>query len=233
VIFVTVGTQLAFDRLITAVDEWAGAAAGREVFAQIGPSRLQPRHIQHAQFVTPEECSERMLAAKAIVAHAGVGTILTALEIGKSLLVMPRRAALGEHRNDHQLATAHRFAELGTIKVAFDQAELPLRLDELDRVAPQPRISPSAPDDFVAGLRAFIVGQPLLPAASEATRTRSGVKRIGRRAKASQQRPALEVSGGEALEVSGGERPAGDEADLAVDRSGAALESRSALESRY
>jgi UDP-N-acetylglucosamine transferase subunit ALG13 len=110
VIFVTVGTQVAFDRLITAVDEWAGAAVGREVFAQIGPTRLRPRHIEYAPFVSPQECTERMLAAKAIVAHAGMGTILTALEMGKPLLVMPRRAALGEHRNDHQLATAHRFA---------------------------------------------------------------------------------------------------------------------------
>ena len=101
-----------------------------------------------------------MLAAKAIVAHAGMGTILTALEMGKPLLVMPRRAALGEHRNDHQLATAHRFAELGRVNVAFDETELPLRLDELDGVAAQPRISASAPDDFVARVRAFIVGQP-------------------------------------------------------------------------
>ena len=49
-----------------------------------------------------------MDAAAAIVAHAGMGTILTALETGKRLLVMPRRAALGEHRNDHQLATVSR-----------------------------------------------------------------------------------------------------------------------------
>jgi UDP-N-acetylglucosamine transferase subunit ALG13 len=171
VIFVTVGTQLTFDRLITAIDGWAGAAPGREVFAQIGPSRLRPRHIQHAQFVSPEECRERLLAADAIVAHAGMGTILTALEMGKPLLVMPRRAALGEHRNDHQLATAQRFAELGRIKVAFDETELPLRLDELDRLAAQPRISPYASDEFVAALRAFIVGPsaPMVPAAPAVT----------------------------------------------------------------
>jgi UDP-N-acetylglucosamine transferase subunit ALG13 len=164
-IFVSVGTQLPFDRLITAVDAWAGAAADREVFAQIGPSRLELRHIQHAQFVSPKECRERMLAADAIVAHAGMGTILTALEMGKPLLVMPRRAALGEHRNDHQLATAHRFAELGRVKVAFDETELPLRLDVLDRIHAQPRISPYASDEFLAALGAFIHGRPLLPAA--------------------------------------------------------------------
>jgi UDP-N-acetylglucosamine transferase subunit ALG13 len=166
VIFVSVGTQLAFDRLVTAVDEWAAVAPEREVFAQIGPSRLSPRHIEHAQFVSPQECTERMLAAKAIVAHAGIGTILSALEMGKPLLVIPRRAALGEHRNDHQLATAQRFAELGKVSVAFDEVELPFKLDELEGITAQPRISASAPDAFVAALRAFIVDESLTPSPS-------------------------------------------------------------------
>ena len=162
-IFVTVGTQLAFDRLIVTVDRWARTAPRRDVFAQIGPSRIDPRHIAHAQFVSPEECKERMLAADAIVAHAGMGTILTALEIGKPLVVMPRRAALGEHRNEHQLATAHRFAERGWLKVAFDETELAGELDKLDCLAARSPISPSAPDELVSGLRAFIGGDPFAP----------------------------------------------------------------------
>ena len=166
-IFATVGTQLPFDRLIRAIDDWAGAAPGREVFAQIGPSRLRPRHIEYAQFVSPEECADRMDAAAAIVAHAGMGTILTALETGKRLLVMPRRAALGEHRNDHQLATVSRFTELGSVEVAVDETDLPGKLDDLSRLTVQPAISRYAPDEFVAAVRAFIMGQPLAPAAHE------------------------------------------------------------------
>lgn len=169
-IFVTVGTQLAFDRLTTAVDGWAGASAGRDVFAQIGPSRLQPRYIEHKQFVPPDECAARMGAADAIVAHAGMGTILTALEMGKPLLVMPRRAALGEHRNDHQLATAMRFSSLGVL-VAMDDADLPYKLDELHRLAAQPTIGRYAPDAFVSALRAFIDGQPVPSSEREASRT--------------------------------------------------------------
>jgi UDP-N-acetylglucosamine transferase subunit ALG13 len=172
VIFVTVGTQLAFDRLIIAVDSWAGAAPGREVFAQIGPTRLAPRHIEYAQFVPPAECDERMRAATAVVAHAGMGTILTALQLGKPLLVLPRRAALGEHRNDHQIATAQRFAELGKVNVALHESDLPRGLDGLARTPVQPRLDPYAPDAFLAELRAFIVGGPLrMPAAPEIDRS--------------------------------------------------------------
>lgn len=160
-IFVTVGTQLPFDRLIGAVDAWAGAGSRVPVFAQIGPSRLRPRHIEYAQFVSPAECARRMEQASAIVAHAGMGTILTALELGKPLLVLPRRASLGEHRNEHQLATAHRFSELGRLQVAFDESQLPSALDELSRTVAQPRLGAYAPEPFLRNLRAFITGEPL------------------------------------------------------------------------
>ena len=162
-IFVTVGTQLPFDRLIATVDGWAGTRTANPVFAQIGPTEHRPRHIEYAGFISPAECRERMRAAKAVVAHAGMGTILGALEMGKPLLVMPRRAALGEHRNDHQLATARRFAELGSVSVAFDEDQLPAKLDALDQLAARDRIGPYAPDAFIAALRAFIDGRTVAP----------------------------------------------------------------------
>lgn len=170
-IFVTVGTQLPFDRLIGAIDAWAGQSNNREVFAQIGPSRLRPRHIDHQQFVSPRECTDRMVTADAIIAHAGMGTILTALEMGKPLLVMPRRAEFGEHRNDHQLATAMRFADLEGVMVARDEHELPAKLDELAAISARPAISRYAPDDFVSAVRGFIIGQPRVSVAREAPRT--------------------------------------------------------------
>jgi UDP-N-acetylglucosamine transferase subunit ALG13 len=155
-IFVTVGTQLPFDRLIRGVDRWAATRPGREVFAQAGPTKLAPRHVEWREFISPDECRERMSAARAIVAHAGMGTILSALELGKPLLVLPRRAALGEQRNDHQLATARRFATLGKVGVAFDETELAEKLDELDELALREPISPYASEGFTSALREFM-----------------------------------------------------------------------------
>jgi UDP-N-acetylglucosamine transferase subunit ALG13 len=160
VIFVTVGTQLPFDRLIAAVDAWAARRPDAGVFAQIGPTELRPAHIEHARFLAPAECRERMRAADAIVAHAGMGTILTALELGKPIVVLPRRAAAGEHRNDHQLATARRFADLGSVGVAFDETELGAQLDRLEGAVARPGIGRHAPAPFIAALRAFIAGDP-------------------------------------------------------------------------
>jgi UDP-N-acetylglucosamine transferase subunit ALG13 len=155
VIFVTVGTQLAFDRLVGAVDRWA-AGSEQEVFAQIGPSAMTPEHIAYRAFVDPAECRERMRAADAIVAPAGRGTILSALELGKPLVILPRSAELGEHRNEHQLATARRFAELGSVSVAFDEHELVACLDGLDGFAAAARISPHASDALLRAVRSFI-----------------------------------------------------------------------------
>lgn len=157
-IFVTVGTQLAFDRLIRAVDEWAARSGEVEVFAQIGPGAYRPRHLEYSDFIAPDECRERMAAADAIVAHAGMGTIIGALELGKPVLVMPRRADLGEHRNDHQLATADRFSAFGGVQVAADEHALQARLDAFGASAEQPPIGPYASDRLLGALSAFING---------------------------------------------------------------------------
>jgi UDP-N-acetylglucosamine transferase subunit ALG13 len=88
VIFVTVGGQIPFDRLVRGVDEWAGARSDVHVFAQIGLSELRPRNIDWTEFLTPEEFRQRVQSARALVAHAGMGSILTALEFGKPILVL-------------------------------------------------------------------------------------------------------------------------------------------------
>src|SRR4051812_19357952 len=102
-IFVTVGTQVQFDRLIRTVDEWAGARARTDVYAQIGPSNDRFKHIRTERFIDPTEFRNCVEAASLVIAHAGMGSIITALELGKRIIVMPRRASLGEHRNDHQV----------------------------------------------------------------------------------------------------------------------------------
>lgn len=132
-IFVTVGEQLPFDRLINAVDTWA-FDSGQEVYAQIGNSQLVPNTIKYKQHLDPVEFQRAFLAADVIIAHAGMGTIITALELEKPLLVMPRQANLGEHRNDHQFATAKRFLEQGYISVAFDVPELIKKLGSLSEL---------------------------------------------------------------------------------------------------
>ncbi len=164
-IFVTVGTQLPFDRLVRAVDEWAGSRGRRDVIAQVGPGSYAAKNIEARPFMSPQECAEHMRKADAIVAHAGMGSIIGALELGKPILIMPRRAALGEHRNDHQLATVRRFAEREGVLVAMNEDELPDRLDALQAVGGAGKLSPYATAPLLEAVRAFIENRPLPSAA--------------------------------------------------------------------
>lgn len=155
-IFVTVGAQMPFDRMVRAVDEWAAAGGRRDVFAQIGPTEWRPRHVEWTGFLDPDQFRERVKGARVLVAHAGMGSILTALEAGKPILVMPRRGDLKETRNDHQVATAKQFLALGRVSVAMDETELPARLDELDRIAASEPISRHASPRLLEAVRNFI-----------------------------------------------------------------------------
>src|SRR6478609_8996096 len=120
-IFVTVGTDQPFDRMLKVIDSWAAERGRTDLFAQIGAGGWEPRAIPFANFLSPPDFKERFNQARVIVAHAGMGTILSALHYGKPILVMPKKASLGEQRNEHQLATARRMMSLGNVTVAFDE----------------------------------------------------------------------------------------------------------------
>lgn len=157
-IFVTVGAQMPFDRMVRAVDEWATARGRTDVFAQISETDYRPKHIEWTAFLEPAEFRERVEQSRVLVAHAGMGSILTALESGKPILVMPRRGDLRETRNDHQVATAERFLSLGKVAVAMDEHELPTRLDAIDQLSATGRISPWASDRLIQAVAGFING---------------------------------------------------------------------------
>ena len=135
VIFVTVGGPLPFDRLVHTVDRWAKEQQRREVFAQIGDSTTPPNYIEWQRFLSPSEFQAKARQAEFIIAHAGMGSILTAIEVGKALVIMPRRAHLGEHRNDHQWATVRRLADGVGVTVAADEGELLERLARLEELS--------------------------------------------------------------------------------------------------
>ena len=120
-IFVTVGSDLPFNRLVRVVDDWAAERGRTDVFAQIGETGWRPRHIPYCQFLEPAEFQQKIREASVIISHAGMGTILTALSAQRPILVMPRLHALFEIRNEHQLATVRRLQETGAVAVALDE----------------------------------------------------------------------------------------------------------------
>lgn len=116
-VFATVGTcPVKFDRLIRAVDELPTGAT----LIQTGVSRLRTARARTVDFLPFDELIAYMSSAAVVITHAGVGSVLLALALGKRPIVVPRRADLGEQVDDHQQAFAHNMAREGLITLVED-----------------------------------------------------------------------------------------------------------------
>lgn len=147
-IFVTVGThQQAFQRLLDAVDE----LPPERLVVQYGYGRAPAAADEAAAFFGYGEVVEHMASARAVVTHAGVGSILTALRIGHTPVVVPRLRRFGEHVDDHQVELVRRLEEEGRVLAAWEIADIAAAI----AAVPARRVSPS-PDPSVARLRAAV-----------------------------------------------------------------------------
>ena len=153
-IFVTIGTQLPFDRLIKIIDELA-PQLNEEIVAQVYQCGFTPQNIKTVDFLAPDEFNTLFDKARLIVSHAGMGTILSALQKDKPIIVFPRIAALGEHRNEHQLATARKFKEMRTVNVAMNEEELASMLLNGDQTTLL-HIGNSASPSLIQSIKDFI-----------------------------------------------------------------------------
>ncbi|UKJ07067.1 PssE/Cps14G family polysaccharide biosynthesis glycosyltransferase [Solitalea lacus] len=156
-IFLTIGTQEPFDRLIKAVDEIA-EIIDRPIIAQVAKTSYVVKNMQAHEFVSPTEFNSYFNQAKLIISHAGMGTIITALEKEKPIIVLPRIAKLGEHRNDHQLATAKSFDKLKYIHVAYNEHQLKDKLLSLlnEDLKPLHKIGKFASKELLNSIQSFI-----------------------------------------------------------------------------
>ncbi len=136
-IFLTVGTIFPFDRLVKAVDEAIEAdIITMPVFAQIGQADYKPRNMECVSILDKRAFDRQVDEADFVISHAGIGSLLIALEQRKRLLVVPRMRRYKEVVTDHQLATARRFAQMGHVLTAYDCDELPGRLREMESFTP-------------------------------------------------------------------------------------------------
>ena len=102
-------------------------ALGGDVVAQTpvrpGDSARWP-NLRLAGMLPRAEFDALLAASRLVVAHAGIGTVLSARAHRRPIVLLPRRAALGEHRSDHQMATARRLEGRPGISVAWSEGDL-------------------------------------------------------------------------------------------------------------
>jgi len=101
-VVVTLGTQQSygFTRLIRKLLDIVPADA--EVFWQVRAADAAELGIAAHPFVPTEELIEEIRQADVVVAHAGIGSALTAIQLGKCPVLVPREQMYNEHVDDHQ-----------------------------------------------------------------------------------------------------------------------------------
>ncbi len=149
-IFVTVGTStFPFDRLMRSVDE---LGVGDDLVVQYGASGFIPTAGVTQQFMPYSDVVENMQRAQVVIAHGGVGSILTAIQAGKHPVVVPRQRRYSEAVDDHQVDLASRLALRGVVTLVDDLSDLGSRIAQAPVV--QPSAAPSS--DLAEAISEFV-----------------------------------------------------------------------------
>ena len=124
-IVVAVGSQQAygFTSLLRRLTDIVPPTA--EVLWQTGSTDVSNLGISARPDIPTEELAHEMAMADVVVIHAGVGLALLALSTGHCPVVVPRRSALGEHVDDHQVQLATALASKG-LAVTSEAGQLSL-----------------------------------------------------------------------------------------------------------
>ena len=128
-IFVSVGTHEApFDRMLRAVFD---LGLDEELVVQYGPSTLRTTRASiQVDYLPFEAVVANIRRARAVVMHAGVGSVMISLANGKRPIVMARRREFDEHVDDHQVELARRMDANGLATFVDDANGLERALED-------------------------------------------------------------------------------------------------------
>jgi UDP-N-acetylglucosamine transferase subunit ALG13 len=122
--FVSVGNaHQPFTRLIRAVTAIAHALP-QPVVVQHGHTPFDSFECGGVTFFDILAFESAVSEAEVLILHAGAGSVIHALGAGKAPVVMARRAAFGEHVDDHQVEFARELALTGRVVVVEHSADL-------------------------------------------------------------------------------------------------------------
>ena len=141
-IFVILGTQdKKFPRLLEAVQKAIDekkVSKKEKIIVQAGSTKFTSKDMEIHDYMPVEQFEEYIEKADIIICHAGVGTILTALEKGKKVIAAARLKEYGEHVNDHQLQILENFSKKGYLVALEDFDKLDEAIKQAKELEPKP-----------------------------------------------------------------------------------------------
>lgn len=107
----TYGYRRAVDALLSVLPDVTSGDA--EILWQVGATDVSDLSIDAHRSVPSAQMMAAISEADLVIAHAGTGSALSALDMGKCPVLLPRRRAYGEHVDDHQLMIARELDRRG------------------------------------------------------------------------------------------------------------------------
>ena len=137
-IFITVGSQLTFDRLLKAVDKEIEVGNIKDqVIVQGGKTKFKSKNMKIIKFLELDEFDKYIKDADLIISHGGVGSIIDALKYNKTVIATPRLKKYKEALNDHQIQIIENFGIEGYIIPLLDLTELNLAIEKVKTFKPK------------------------------------------------------------------------------------------------
>lgn len=138
-ILVLLGTQNnSFIRLLNAIQEnISKGVITDKVVVQAGFTKFESKDMKVFSMIDKKEFSRLQDEADLIITHGGVGSIISSLEKGKKVIVVPRLKKYDEHVNDHQIQIAKKFKEQGYVKYVINTKNLAKVIKSMDNFKPK------------------------------------------------------------------------------------------------
>lgn len=137
-VLVLLGTQNnSFYRLLEEIQKCIDDGTIKDkVVVQAGSTKFESNNMEIFNLIEQNKFNELIEQANIIITHGGVGSIVTAVKLGKKVIAVPRLKKYGEHVNDHQIQIVETFSKQGFIKGIKDVSELKEALIEVNTFIP-------------------------------------------------------------------------------------------------
>ena len=155
-ILVLLGTfQIEFPRPLMVIEQLLQENKLQEkVIVQNGFTNFNSSLLDMRPFMSSEELDQLYKEARIIITHAGTGSLMKGIKMGKKIISIPRLKKYGEHIDDHQLEIHTELANLQYIYPWNDGDSLEKILIDLENFHPAEYISHQ--DDMINYLKSYI-----------------------------------------------------------------------------
>lgn len=138
-ILVLLGTQNnSFVRLLDAVQDCINKKIiNEEVIVQAGFTKYESKDMKIFSMINSENFSKMLDEADLIITHAGVGSLISSLERGKKVIVVPRLKRYNEHVNNHQIQIARKYKHEGYVKSVMNLKNLGRAIKSMENFEPK------------------------------------------------------------------------------------------------